>query len=125
MNNIQKTMLFFMVSIYLLFFGFNSYQQLTQMIFVILYVAYIVFCVWVIRGVKIRFLAYPTLVMSLSMGVYFFAAAGVSDANATGLGFLLIFGFMFWILPLMIIALIVGGILDIIELINKNKNKVS
>ena len=121
MNNIQKTLLFFMVSIYLLFFGFNSYQQLTQMIFVIIYVAYIVFCVWVIKGVKIRFLAYPLLVMSLSMGFYFYAGAGMSGENAVGLGYLLIFGFMFVILPAMIIALVVGAIIDVIELTKKRK----
>ena len=47
--------------------------------------------------------------------------SGAKGEDATALGFILVFAFMFAIMPMMLITLVIGGIFDIIEFQNKRK----
>ncbi|MCR4881878.1 MAG: hypothetical protein K6A44_08010 [bacterium] len=119
----MKTGLFFLYSI-LLFLGFCfSGYNYTKFSVGLTYLIYIIFCIWVFKGLKIRFLAYPFIILNIFFGLYFYEVSGLGTSNAVGVGYIAMYFFMFITLPLMVVALVVGGIFDVIEFLNKNKSK--
>ena len=123
MNNTQKTILFFVLSIGLFLSFLPSGREISRWFIILSYLIYLIFCILNFKSIKIRFLAYPLFIINIFLGWYSYEIQGFLDvSNKVGFGYIGMWIFILIALPLMIIALIAGGIFDIIDLIKKNKN---
>ena len=124
MNNIQKTILFFVLSILLFLLFIPSGREISRFFIVLSYTIYLAFCIWNFKNIKIRFLAYPLIISNIFLGWYSYEIQGfLGVSNKVGFGYIGMFAFIFIVIPLIIVTLITGGIFDIVDLIKKNKNE--
>ena len=90
-----------------------------KILIILSYLAYIIFCILYFKNIKIRFSAYPFIILNIFSGFYFYKASGLGTSNAVGLGYVFMYLFMFTALPIMVLALIIGAVFDIWDLIKK------
>ena len=112
----METSVFFVISVLFCFCC-----VLPQWLYIPVSIAYVIYCIRIFKKLKIRFLAYPLLIFSLFICLLVCFMLGAKGEDATALGFVLMFAFMFLVLPIMIAALVIGAILDIREYENKQK----
>ena len=117
----KQTGLFFLFSVLLFSLFFPTASNIPKALTALVCIGYIIYFILNLKSIKIRFLAYPLVVLNLFLGWYTFEVSGLSQSNAVGLGYILIFGFMFVILPIMLVVLIIGAVIDIVELMKKRK----
>ena len=117
----KKTILFFFIS--LCFFALCCFaeQLLSKWSSLSLLLAYIIFCIYIFKDIKVRFLAYPIIVLNSFFGFCAFSFSGVGTSDGVALGYVFMFFFMFIIAPLLLISFIVGIIFDIMGIQSKNK----
>lgn len=117
----MKTSLFFVISILFCLCGFLLGDDIPQWLYILASIAYVIYCVCIFKELKIRFLSYPILIFSLFICLFLCCMFGTRGEDASALGFVFIFAFMFVVLPIMFIALVIGANFDIKEYKNKQK----